>query len=206
MSARKPVIIIIEDNPSIRRVLRTELASHGFEVHEADTGHSGMTAVENRKADLVILDLGLSDIGGLVVLKRLRAWTTMPVIVISAPIAEEDKIAALDAGADDCITKPFGLGELMARIRVALRRANLPAQQDAEGVFSISDLRVDLARRRVHVAGRETHLSRRLRSRDLRRMFEIESPGSRRLRESVGAVLTLFRKSKGRRDVSTACR
>jgi two-component system KDP operon response regulator KdpE len=160
MSARKPVIIIIEDDPSIRRVLRTELSSRGFEVHEADTGQSGMTAVENRKSDLVILDLGLSDIDGLVVLKRLRAWTTMPVIVVSARIAEEDKIAALDAGADDYITKPFGLGELMARIRVALRHANLPAQQDAEGVFSIFDLRVDLARRRVHVAGRETHLTR----------------------------------------------
>jgi CheY-like chemotaxis protein len=100
MSAIKPVIILIEDNPSIRRVLRTELSSRAFEVHEADTGQSGMSTVENRKADLVILDLGLSDIGGLVVLKRLRAWTTMPVIVVSARIAEEDKITALDAGAE----------------------------------------------------------------------------------------------------------
>ena len=119
MSARKSVIILIEDNPSIRSVLRTGLASHGFEVHEADTGQSGMTAIETRKADLVILDLGLPDIGGLVVLKRLRTWTTIPVIVVSARIAEEDKIAALDAGADDYITKPFGMGELMARIPVA---------------------------------------------------------------------------------------
>ena len=117
MSARKPVIILIEDNPSIRRVLRTELSSHGFEVHEANTGQSGMTAVENRKADLVILDLGLSDIGGLVVLKRLRAWTTMPIIVVSARIAEEDKIAALDAGADDYITKPFSPNELSMRVK-----------------------------------------------------------------------------------------
>jgi len=135
VSAKKPVIVLIEDNPSIRRVLRTGLASHGFEVHEADTGHSGMTAAENRRADLVILDLGLPDIGGLVVLKRLRVWTTMPIIVVSARIAEGDKIAALDAGADDYITKPFGLGELMARIRVALRRANLAAHQDAEACF-----------------------------------------------------------------------
>lgn len=160
MNARSPVIILIEDNRSIRRVLRTELSSHGFEVHEADTGKSGMTAVENRKADLVILELSLPDIGGLMVLKRMRTWTTMPAIVVSARIAEEDKIAALDAGADDYITKPFGIGELMARIRVALRHANPAAQQDAEGVFSISDLTVDLARRRVHVAGRETHLTR----------------------------------------------
>jgi len=160
MSAQNPVIVLIQDDPSIRRVLRTRLRSHGFEVHESDTGYSGMTAVENRKADLVILNLGLPDIGGLVVLKRLRTWTTMPIIVVSAQIAEEDKIAALDAGADDYITKPFGLGELMARIRGALRRANLASHQDAEGVFSVSDLRVDLARRRVHVAGRETHLTR----------------------------------------------
>jgi two-component system KDP operon response regulator KdpE len=135
MSARKPVIILIEDNPSIRRVLRTELSSRGFEVHEADTGQSGMSTVENRKADLVILEMGLPDIGGLVVVKRLRAWTTMPIIVVSARIAEEDKIAALDAGADDYITKPFGLGELMAHIRVALRRANLAAAAPSYAMF-----------------------------------------------------------------------
>src|ERR1700754_4568056 len=100
VSARKPVIVLIEDNSSVRRVLRTGLASHGFEVYEADTGHSGMTAAENRRADLVMLELSLPDIGGLAVVKRLRAWTTMPIIVVSARVAEEDKIAALDAGAD----------------------------------------------------------------------------------------------------------
>jgi two-component system KDP operon response regulator KdpE len=159
MSADKPVVIVIEDDPQIRRFLRTGLTTHGFEVHEADTGKSGLTAAENRKAELVILDLGLPDIDGVEITKRLRAWSAMPVIVLSARITEGDKIAALDAGADDYLTKPFSLGELLARIRVALRHSNLAAQQDAEGVFSVADLKVDLAHRKVHVRDEEVHLT-----------------------------------------------
>src|SRR5207342_3429521 len=148
MSAEKPVVVVIEDDPQIRRFLRTGLGSHGFEVHEAETGKAGLTAAENRKAELAILDLGLPDMDGVEVVKRLRAWTTLPVIVLSARITENDKIAALDAGADDYLTKPFSLGELLARIRVALRHSNLAARQDADGVFSVADLKVDLAHRR----------------------------------------------------------
>ena len=159
MSVEQPVVVIIEDDPQIRRFLRTGLTSHGFEVHEAETVKSGLTAAENRKAELVILDLGLPDMDGVEVVKRLRTWTALPVIVLSARLTEGDKIAALDAGADDYLTKPFSLGELLARIRVALRHSNLAARQDPDGVFAVADLKVDLAHRRVHVAGKEAHLT-----------------------------------------------
>src|SRR5262249_40580290 len=137
----------------------TGLTSHGFEVHEAESGKAGLTAVENRKAELVILDLGLPDMDGVEVVKRLRTWTTLPVIVLSARITEGDKIAALDAGADDYLTKPFSLGELLARMRVALRHSNLAARQDADGVFSVGDLKVDLVHRKVLVGSEEAHLT-----------------------------------------------
>jgi two-component system, OmpR family, KDP operon response regulator KdpE len=159
MSADHPVVVVIEDDPQIRRFLRTGLGSHGFEVHEAENGRSGVTATENRKPELVILDLGLPDMDGVEVVKRLRAWTTLPVIVLSARITEGDKIAALDAGADDYLTKPFSLGELLARIRVALRHSNLAARQDAEGMFAVASLKVDLVHRRVHVGDQEVHLT-----------------------------------------------
>src|SRR5262249_20860783 len=113
--------------------------------------------VANRKADLAIVDLGLPDIDGVEVVRRLREWTALPLIVLSARAMEGDKIAALDAGADDYLTKPFGLGELLARIRVALRHAN--AGGGGEGVFEVANLKVDLAHRRVAVDGREVHLT-----------------------------------------------
>ena len=159
MSADRPVVVVVEDDPQIRRFLRTGLASHGFEIHEAESGRAGLTAAANRKPELVILDLALPDIDGVEVVKRLRAWTTMPVIVLSARLTEDDKIAALDAGADDYLTKPFSLGELLARIRVALRHSNLSAPQDAGGAFSVADLKVDLVHRKVLVAEREVHLT-----------------------------------------------
>ena len=159
MSAEHPVVVVIEDDPQIRRFLRTGLGSHGFEVHEAENGRSGVTAAENRKPELVILDLGLPDMDGVEVVKRLRAWTTLPVIVLSARITEGDKIAALDAGADDYLTKPFSLGELLARIRVALRHSNVAAGQDRDGVFAVDSLKVDLVHRRVHVGDQEVHLT-----------------------------------------------
>jgi two-component system KDP operon response regulator KdpE len=159
MSAGQPVIVVIEDDPQIRRFLRTGLGSHGFEVHEADSGRAGLTAAENRKPDLVILDLGLPDLDGVEVVKSLRQWTAVPILVLSARLTEGDKIAALDAGADDYLTKPFGLGELLARLRVALRHANQAGRPDRDGLFSVADLKVDLAHRRVHVGGREVHLT-----------------------------------------------
>ena len=159
MTEPKPVVIVIEDDPQIRRFLRTGLQAHGFEVHEADCGKLGLIEAATRKPDLVILDLGLPDLDGVEVVRQLREWTSMPVLVLSARAMESDKVAALDAGADDYLTKPFGLGELLARIRVALRHAQSGAPQDKQGVFAVGSLRVDLAQRRVLIDGSEVHLT-----------------------------------------------
>ncbi len=159
MSAPAPVVVVVEDDPQIRRFLRTGLQSHGFVVHEAETGRQGLVEAANRKPDLLILDLGLPDMSGVEVIARVREWTAMPVIVLSARITEGDKIAALDAGADDYVTKPFGLGELLARIRVALRHAAQPEGGIEGGVFAVGGLAVDLARRRVRIDGRDVHLT-----------------------------------------------
>jgi two-component system, OmpR family, KDP operon response regulator KdpE len=159
MSDPRPVIVVIEDDPQIRRFMRTGLESQGFEIHEADSGKVGLIEAARRKPDLVILDLGLRDMDGVDVIKRLREWTAMPVIILSARAMESDKVTALDAGADDYLTKPFGLGELLARIRVALRHASATADQDGGGVFTVGSLKVDLAHRRVHVDGSEVHLT-----------------------------------------------
>jgi two-component system, OmpR family, KDP operon response regulator KdpE len=159
MSDPRPVIVVIEDDPQIRRFMRTGLESHGFEIHEADTGKLGLIEAARRKPDLVILDLGLPDMDGIDVVRRLREWTAMPVIILSARATESDKVAALDAGADDYLTKPFGLGELLARIRVALRHASTTGDKEAGGVFTVGSLKVDLGHRRVHVDGSEVHLT-----------------------------------------------
>ena len=158
MSEPRTVIVAIEDDPQIRRFLRTGLESHGFQIHEAETGEQGLAEAANRRADLVILDLGLPDMDGIEVVRRIREWSALPVIVLSARATETDKVAALDAGADDYLTKPFGLGELLARIRVALRHAQAGAQ-DGGGVFCVANLKVDFAQRRVHVDGKEVHLT-----------------------------------------------
>lgn len=152
-------IVIVDDEPQIRRFLCAALDAQGFQVFEADTGQRGLTEAATRKPDAMILDLGLPDMDGVEVVKRLREWSSMPVIVLSARSMEADKIAALDAGADDYLTKPFGVGELLARLRVALRHAARPAGQGNEGPFKVGDLVVDLAQRRVSVAGREVHLT-----------------------------------------------
>jgi len=159
MSEPKTVIVAIEDDPQIRRFLRTGLESHGFQIHEADTGKLGLIEAANRKPDLVILDLGLPDMDGVEVVKKLREWSALPVIVLSARAAETDKVAALDAGADDYLTKPFGLGELLARIRVALRHAQANASLDKESIFAVAGLKVDMPHRRVYREGNEVHLT-----------------------------------------------
>ena len=159
MNAGQSVIVVIEDEPQIRRFLRAGLVSHEFEVHEAGTGQEGLTLAANRKPDLVILDLGLPDMDGVDVVKQLREWTSLPVIVLSARAMEGDKIAALDAGADDYLTKPFSMGELLARIRVALRHAGTVAGQDKDGMFTVGGLEVDLPHRRVRIDGKEVHLT-----------------------------------------------
>ena len=159
MSTPHPVILAIEDDPQIRRFLRTGLSAEGFEVLEAETGNKGLIEAGTRKPDLVILDLGLPDIDGVEVVKRLREWTSLPVIVLSARGNEHDKIAALDAGADDYLTKPFGIGELLARIRVALRHATANIADGGNSVFSVANLRVDLEKRLVFVRERQVHLT-----------------------------------------------
>lgn len=155
----KPAITVIEDDPQIRRFLRTALDAHGFDIHESETGREGLTAAATRKPDLIILDLGLPDMDGIDVVKRLREWTSRPIIVLSARDREADKVAALDAGADDYLTKPFGINELLARIRVALRHAERPPREGREEPFSVGHVTVDFAHRRVLRDGAEVHLT-----------------------------------------------
>ena len=142
----------------MRRFLRTGLGAQGFQVFEAATGRQGLVEAGVRKPDLVILDLGLPDLDGVDVVKALRAWTRLPILILSARGAEQDKIEALDAGADDYLVKPFGLGELLARLRVALRHAALAPAAQRE-TFSTGNLRVDLQRRLVYVDDEEIHLT-----------------------------------------------
>lgn len=123
MNERTPLVLMIEDEVQMRRFLRASLTSNGYQVVETDTAEAGLAQAASRNPDLILLDLGLPDQDGLVVTQRLREWAKTPIIVISARGREEDKIQALDAGADDYLTKPFGVGELLARIRVALRNA-----------------------------------------------------------------------------------
>ncbi len=136
MNNPSPIILLIEDEPPIRRFLRASLPAQGHHLEEATTGEEGLLQAAMRRPDVIILDLGLPDIDGLEVTKRLREWTTTPIIVLSARGREDDKIAALDAGADDYLTKPFGLGELLARLRVALRHAARARLAKRENQFS----------------------------------------------------------------------
>jgi two-component system KDP operon response regulator KdpE len=155
MSEGKIRILIVDDERSIRRFLSASLSGQ-YEVSQASDGEEALQAVVSERPDLIILDLGLPDIDGVEVTRRLREWTQIPIIVVSVREQESDKIAALDAGADDYLTKPFGAGELMARIRVALRRS---AQPDNQAVFTSDDLTVDLSSRRVCVDGQEVSLT-----------------------------------------------
>ena len=159
MAKSDPVIIVIEDDPPIRRFLRTGLSTQGFSVFEADTGKQGIIEAGIRKPDLVILDLGLPDMDGVDVIKAIRAWSNMPIIILSARSSEQHKIDALDAGADDYLTKPFGFGELLARIRVALRHTIRPQEQIQDDVFTTANLKVDLHKRVVSVDNQEIHLT-----------------------------------------------
>ncbi len=152
-------IVLIEDEPQIRRFLRPALAGQGYRLFEAATGEVGLVEAATRQPDLVILDLGLPDMDGIEVIRRLREWTAIPIIILSARDQERDKIAALDAGADDYVSKPFGIGELLARMRVALRHAAHGAGDSGESTFSLGDLQVDLVRRHVAVTGTPVHLT-----------------------------------------------
>ena len=156
-STEKPTIaLIIDDEVQIRRLLRLTLEAHGYRVFEADTGQSGLLEAAQRRPEIVLLDLGLPDLDGVTVLKRLREWSRVPVVVLSVRDREEDKIAALDHGADDYITKPFSTGELLARLRVAQRHTQ-PAPEAA--VFRSGEVEVDFVRRVVLRAGKEVKLT-----------------------------------------------
>jgi len=159
MTESKELILLIEDEPQMRRFLRVTLQAHGYQLIESATGEDGLIQVATRNPDVVLLDLGLPDIDGLEVTKRLREWSQIPLIVISAREQEEDKVRALDAGADDYLTKPFGAGELLARIRVSLRHMAMQHTGSEESVFVLDNLKVDLAKRQVLLDGREVHLT-----------------------------------------------
>jgi two-component system KDP operon response regulator KdpE len=152
----KPTALIIDDEVQIRRLLRVALEAAGYAVHDAETGQMGLQEIALRRPDVVVLDLGLPDMGGLEVLRRLREWSEVPVLILSVRDDEADKVAALDAGADDYVTKPFSTAELLARLRVAQRRAR-PAEETA--VFHHEGLDVDLVARRVTRDQREIKLT-----------------------------------------------
>ena len=154
-----PGVVVVDDEPQIRRFLRAALAGQGYRVHEASTGADGLVEVASRQPDVVILDLGLPDMDGLDVIRKVREWSAVPVIVLSTRGQEADKVAALDAGADDYLSKPFSVGELMARMRVALRHRSRVSDGALESAFDVGDLHVDLAARRVTVGGAEVHLT-----------------------------------------------
>jgi two-component system KDP operon response regulator KdpE len=156
---KSPLILVIEDDSQMRRFLRAVLTNEGYHLIEATTAQEGIKQVGLRHPDLIILDLGLPDRDGLEVTRDLREWTTTPIIVLTARSQENDKVAALDIGADDYLTKPFGTNELLARLRVALRHAIRAVQGSDEPAFTAGDLRVDLVYRKVFIGEKEIHLT-----------------------------------------------
>jgi len=156
MNTSSAEILVIDDEVQIRRLLRLTLESAGYRVREAETGLLGLTEASLKRPDALILDLGLPDPGGLEILRRLREWSQLPVLILSVRGEEADKIAALDAGADDYLTKPFGGGELLARLRVLLRRAQPAGEVSA---LAFGDVEVDYVKRIVTKAGAEVHLT-----------------------------------------------
>src|SRR5256714_4524788 len=150
-------VLVVDDEPAILRVVRTNLTEHGFQVEGAETWQEARALLSHRP-DVILLDLGLPDVEGVDVIRDIRGYSSTPIVVLSARTAERDKVAALDLGADDYLTKPFGVDELLARIRVALRHAARPAA-GAAAVLMTGELRVDLEHRRVSVGDREVHLT-----------------------------------------------
>lgn len=156
--SQQTTILLIEDEPEIRRFLRASLPAHGFRLHEATTGQNGFIEAQARNPDLILLDLGLPDLDGTDVIRQVREWTKIPIIVLSARDQEQAKVSALDLGADDYVTKPFGINELLARIRTALRHA-ARTDEGNESIFILGALKVDFGRRQVLVSGKEVHLT-----------------------------------------------
>ena len=159
MANPKPSILVIEDEPALQKFLRLTLGTQDYNVIEASTGEQGLRHAAIAAPDLIILDLGLPDLDGTEVTRRVREWSAIPILVVSARGKEQEKVAALDAGADDYLTKPFGVAELLARIRVALRHRAAANPQSGDPVFEVAGLRVDLSRREVLVDGVAVHLT-----------------------------------------------
>jgi two-component system, OmpR family, KDP operon response regulator KdpE len=160
MAEPLPIAILIEDERQIRRFVRTALEAEGWSVHEAETMRQGLTDAATRRPDLIILDLGLPDGDGVEFLRDLRGWSKVPVIVLSARVGEQDKITALDAGADDYLTKPFGVGELLARVRASSRRRLQAGADEGPGaIFEFGDVKIDLSLRTARKAGNAVHLT-----------------------------------------------
>ena len=159
MAIPMPVVLIIEDEPHVRRFLRASLRANGFQVVEAASAREGLAQAAGRNPEVILLDLGLPDGDGRDVTRELRRTTRAPIIVLSARGKEHDKVTVLDLGADDYLTKPFGIGELLARIRVALRHASLPGERAVVGVYEADQLRIDLSARAVQRNGQEIHLT-----------------------------------------------
>lgn len=149
-------ILVIDDELQIRKLLRVALTGYGYEVAEAANGLAGLTEAAGSRPDLIILDMGLPDVDGVEVVRRLREWSKVPVIILSVKDQEVDKVAALDAGADDYVTKPFGMGELLARLRAALRHSSVMGD---EPVLTFGDLTIDLGHRKVMVDGKDVKLT-----------------------------------------------
>ena len=159
MTAAAPLVLVVEDEPKMRRLLRVTLESNGMRYAEATTAREAMSRAQSQRPDLIIADLGLPDGEGIDVIRETRRASATPIVVLSARSQESEKVAALDAGADDYVTKPFATGELLARLRAALRRG-VPRQEGREPtVFAVRDLHVDLLQRRVTLRGVETHLT-----------------------------------------------
>ncbi len=150
-------VLVVDDEPQIRRAIRAGLSAHGFEVEQAETGESALDQISLSQPDVVILDLGLPDIPGIDVVREVRSWSTVPIIILSVKDSERDKVRALDSGADDYVTKPFGMDELLARVRVALRHSE--RQEPQQPLLQFDDLVIDLPKRLVRVAGEEVHLT-----------------------------------------------
>lgn len=157
MSEQAVRVLVVDDEPQIRRLLRVSLGAQGYQIHEAATGNDAITMTATERPDVILLDLGLPDIDGLDVIKRIREWSSTPIVVLSVREQEEQKVAAFNLGADDYVTKPFGMAELLARVRAALRHG--VQTETPQPVFRAGELVVDLGRRQVFTAGKEVKLT-----------------------------------------------
>ncbi|MDT8915525.1 response regulator [Amycolatopsis sp. PS_44_ISF1] len=157
---RTATVLVVDDEPQIVRALRINLTARGYKVITAHDGTAALKAVAETKPDVVVLDLGLPDLDGTEVIAGLRGWTTVPIIVLSARGDSADKVQALDAGADDYVTKPFGMDELLARLRAAVRRSAVAGSDGAEAVVDTGSFTIDLAAKKVRREGREVHLTK----------------------------------------------